>query len=156
MMTKYLWVLGISLLPIVELKGAIPVGLGLGIPLLTSFFIALFGSCLMGIIIVVFASSVLKYMRHSRIKVFNSVSNWAYRKVEKHRSKIDRFGYWGVFVFVAIPLPGTGVWTGALIAAVLGLRVNKAIPAVVFGNVIAGLAIMLLSYSVGTIISNVS
>lgn len=66
-------------------------------------------------------------------------------KVDKHKGKIEKYGYLGVFIFVAIPLPGTGVWTGSLIASVLGLKPAKAIPLVILGNCVAGFIMLMLS-----------
>ena len=142
-------VFGMAMLPIVELKGAIPFGvLSLNMPFWTAFWIAYAGSCLPVPFIIVFIERILKWMTGSSVKFFNKFSNWLYSKVEKHKGKIQKYGYLGVFIFVAIPLPGTGVWTGSLISAVLGLKPSKAIAVVVLGNVIAGLAMLLLSSAI--------
>ena len=75
----------------------------------------------------------------------DSFANWLMGKVDKHKGKIEKYGYLGVFIFVAIPLPGTGVWTGSLIASVLGLKPAKAIPLVILGNCVAGFIMLMLS-----------
>ena len=124
-----LWtVFGTSILPIIELKGAIPLGLGLGVPFWATYFIALLGSCLPAPFIVFFIEKIIRWMQESKVKLFNRFANWLMGKVDKHKGKIEKYGYLGVFIFVAIPLPGTGVWTGSLIASVLGLKPAKAIP----------------------------
>lgn len=143
--SSYWAVFGMSILPIVELKGAIPFGFALGIPFLTVYFIALLGSCLPAPFIIFFIERIIKWMQRSKVKFFNKFSNWLMGKVEKHRGGIDKYGYLGVFIFVAIPLPGTGVWTGSLIASVLNLKPAKAIPCVILGNVVAGFLMLLLS-----------
>lgn len=142
---SYWTVFGMSMLPIIELKGAIPVGLGLGIPFWTTYFIALLGSCLPAPFIIFFIERILKWMANSRVKFFRKTAGWILRKADKNKGKIEKYGYLGVFLFVAIPLPGTGVWTGSLIAAVLGLKPKKAIPLVIAGNAVAGILMLLLS-----------
>ena len=84
-------------------------------------------------------------MQGSKVKLFNRFANWLMGKVDKHKGKIEKYGYLGVFIFVAIPLPGTGVWTGSLIASVLGLKPAKAIPLVILGNCVAGFIMLMLS-----------
>ena len=144
--TAAFWtVFGTSILPIIELKGAIPLGLGLGVPFWTTYLIALIGSCLPAPFIVFFIEKVIRWMQRSKVKVFNRFANWLMGKVEKHKGKIEKYGYLGVFIFVAIPLPGTGVWTGSLIASVLGLKPAKAIPLIILGNVVAGFIMLMLS-----------
>lgn len=139
---------GLSIVPIIELKGAIPVGLGLGIPFWTVYLIALLGSCLPAPFIVIFIERIIRWMQRSKVKLFNRFSNWLMKKVDKHKGKIEKYGYLGVFLFVAIPIPGTGVWTGSLISALLGLEPKKAIPCVILGNVVAGFLIVFIFSSI--------
>lgn len=138
-------VFGTSMLPIWELKGAIPMGIGLGIPFWQAFLLALLGSSIPVPFIIFFIERVIGWMGRSKVKFFNKFANWLLAKVDKHRSTIDRYGYWGVFIFVAIPLPGTGVWTGSLLASLLDLQPKKAIPVVLVGNLVAGCIMVLLS-----------
>ncbi len=134
-----------SMLPIWELKGAIPMGIGLGIPAWEAYFLALLGSSIPVIFIIIFIERIIIWMSKSKVSLFNKVANWILKKVDKHKSKIDKYGYFAVFLFVAIPLPGTGVWTGSLLASMLSLSPKKAIPIIIIGNAIAGLIMMLLS-----------
>jgi uncharacterized membrane protein len=67
--------------------------------------------------------------------------------------KVQKYGAWGLFIFVAIPLPGTGVWTGSLIAALLDIRIKWALPAIFFGNMIAAIIIATVSYGLFSIFS---
>lgn len=144
--TAAFWtVFGTAILPIIELKGAIPLGLGLGVPFWTTYVIALLGSCLPAPFIIFFIEKIIRWMQRSKVSVFNRFANWLMGKVDKHKGKIEKYGYLGVFIFVAIPLPGTGVWTGSLIASVLGLKPAKAIPLVILGNVVAGFIMLMLS-----------
>lgn len=141
----YWMVFGTAMLPIWELKGAIPMGIAFGIPFWTVFFLALLGSTIPVPFIIFFIERVIEWMSRSKVKFFRSFANWLLGKVDKHRAKIDKYGYLGVFLFVAIPVPGTGVWTGSLIASVLGLKPGKAIITVIVGNVVAGFLMLLLS-----------
>ena len=67
-------------------------------------------------------------------------------KAHKHSDKVEKYGFWGLFILVAIPLPGTGGWTGALVAALMDLRMKKALPAIAFGIFVAGVIVGTLSY----------
>ena len=75
------------------------------------------------------------------------------RSINNHGNKIQKYGTWGLIFLVAIPLPGTGVWTGSLIASLLDIRFKWAFPAIIIGNIIAAILIMLLSSGVATVIS---
>ncbi len=143
--STYWAVFGMAILPILELKFAIPMGAAMGLPFWTAFILAYLGSCLPCPFIVFFIEKFIKYLSHSKVKVFNKFANWLLGKVEKHKGKIEKYGYLGIFIFVAIPLPGTGVWTGSLLAAMLGLKPKKAIPIILLGNLIAGLAMVALT-----------
>ena len=141
-----LWtVFGTSILPIIELKGAIPLGLGLGVPFWATYFIALLGSCLPAPFIVFFIEKIIRWMQGSKVKLFNRFANWLMGKVDKHKGKIEKYGYLGVFFLVGIPLPGTGGWAGSLIAGVLGLKPAKALPRGILGNCVAGFIMLMLS-----------
>lgn len=120
-------------------------GIAMGIPFWTTYWLALAGSCLPVPFIIFFIERVIRWMSASRVRFFRRFASWLLGKVQKHRSTIDRYGYLGVLIFVAIPLPGTGVWTGSLLASLLDLRPRLAIPLVLLGNVIAGCLMLLLS-----------
>ncbi|MEG0257812.1 MAG: small multi-drug export protein [Christensenella sp.] len=134
-----------SMLPIWELKGAILTGAAAGISTWTLYFIALLGSCIPVFFIVFFIEKIISWMSKSKVKFFNKFANWLLGKVEKHKGGIEKYGYLGVFIFVAIPLPGTGVWTGSLLASMLNLKPLKAIPVIILGNAVAGLLMLLFS-----------
>ena len=93
-----LWtVFGTSILPIIELKGAIPLGLGLGVPFWATYFIALLGSCLPAPFIVFFIEKIIRWMQGSKVKLFNRFANWLMGKVDKHKGKIEKYGYRRVY-----------------------------------------------------------
>lgn len=140
----------VSMLPIVELRGTIPVGLAMGIDLWQTFFLAYLGSCLPGPFIILFIRDIFKWLRN-----FDGWRVWIDRLEEKTMARGDRtrqFGLIGLFLFVAIPLPGTGVWTGSLLSVLLGFRFLHSVIAVSVGNFVAGLLILGLSYGVFNVI----
>lgn len=133
-------------LPIIEVRGAIPVGISLGLTPIHSFFLSLIGSIIPVPFILFTIRPIFNYLR--KTKTFKKlVYNLTNRSMAKSGS-IQKYGVWGLLVFVAIPLPGTGVWSGSLIAALLDMRFKWAFPAIFVGNVIAGILIMALSHGV--------
>ena len=80
------------------------------------------------------------------IKNFNNIANWLDKKVQKHKSSIEKYGFWGLVLFVGIPLPGTGAWTGCLIASVLEMDKKKSLLASLVGVALASIIMMLISF----------
>lgn len=128
----------ISMVPLIELRGAVPVGIGLGLDWQTTLIVAIIGNCLPIPIILLFVKAVLKWMRGCKIKLFSKISNGMFDKAEKNRSKIEKYAAWGLFLFVAIPLPGTGAWTGALVASIFDMNKWKAMLSIFAGVITAG------------------
>lgn len=147
-MLKWLSVVGMAMLPLVELKGAIPYGMALGIEAWTCFYLALIGSCLPAPFIMWLFHPVVKFAHKREIKWLCKIMDYAQNKGEKKMDQVTKYQNWqlfGLFVFVAIPLPTTGVWTGSVIATLLQLPMKKAVPTVMVGNVVAGLLVFLVS-----------
>lgn len=142
-----------SLIPIIELRGAIPLGTALGLPWWQNFFLSVVGNMLPVPIILLFVKKVLASMAGCKIKFFNKVANYIYAKAEKNRSKIEKYSFWGVALFVAIPLPATGAWTGSLVAAIIDMKFWKAVLSALVGVIIAGIIMSLVSYGVLAIFS---
>ena len=134
----------ISLMPILELRGGLIAAALLDLNPITSYVISIIGNVLPVPIILWFINSVLKWMHGS--KYFNGIAKWLDDKVHKHKSQIEKYGFWGLVFFVGVPLPGTGAWTGSLIAAVLGMDRKKAFLAVLLGILIASVIMMLVSF----------
>ena len=130
-----------SMLPIIECRGAVPLGWGLGLPWWQTALFSIAGNLLPVPFILLFIRAILKWMRESRVKFFSGIAAWLDRKIEKHKGTIEKYSYWGLVLFVASPLPGTGAWTGTLIASVLGLEPKKSFLAAVLG-VLGATAIM--------------
>ena len=147
-LVKYLIVFFVSMVPLIELRGAVPIGTGLGLPWHFTLMVAIIGNCLPIPFILIFVKKVLTWMRGCRIKLFSKVSNFMFEKAEKNRGKIDKYATWGLFLFVAIPLPGTGAWTGALVASLFDMDKKKASLSIFSGVVTAGIIMTLISQGV--------
>ena len=136
---KYLIVFLVSMVPLIELRGAVPIGTGMGLPWEWTLIVSIIGNCLPIPIILIFVKKVLTWMRTCKIKLFSKVSNFMFEKAEKNRTKIEKYATWGLFLFVAIPLPGTGAWTGALVASLFDMDKKKASISIFSGVIAAGL-----------------
>ena len=141
-----------AMLPIIECRGAIPLGCGLGLVWWQNFLLAMAGNLLPVPFILLFIRAILKWMGNCRVKFLRAFAGWLNRKVEKHKGKIEKYSYLGVVLFVAIPIPGTGAWTGSLIAAVLGLDWKKSALAAIVGVLISCTIMSIFSYGLKAII----
>lgn len=137
-----------SMIPIIELRGAIPLGAALGLPWWQSYLLAVVGNMLPVPIILLFVKAVLDFMLRCRVKLFNKVAAWVYAKAEKNRARIEKYSFWGVALFVGIPLPMTGAWTGSLVAAFINMRFWRAFFSALIGVLAAGVIMTLISYGV--------
>lgn len=152
-MKNLLYIFFISMVPLIELRGAVPVGTGLGIHWLLNLVVCIIGNCVPIPFILLFIKAILKWMRGCSISLFSKIAVWLYNKAEKHRPEIEKYAAWGLFVFVAIPLPGTGAWSGALVASVFDMNKTKACISIFGGVVAAGLIMTVGSQLVAAIIS---
>lgn len=137
-------------LPVVELRGAIPVGMSLGLSPVHAAVLAFIGSMIPVPFILFTIRPVFNYLK--KTKTFRRLVDRITDKSLNKSGRIQKYGVWGLLLFVAIPLPGTGVWSGSLAAALLDLRFKWAFPAIFVGNLIAGILIMLLSNGVVSVI----
>ena len=142
----------ISMCPILELRGGLIAASLFKMNPLLSYIICIIGNIIPIPFILWLMKKVLDKMRKSKIKVFNKFALWLDKKVEKNKAKIEKYGYWGLILFVGIPLPGTGAWTGCLIASVLEMDKKKSLIAAILGVFMASIIMMILSFGV---ISNV-
>lgn len=142
-----------SMIPIIELRGAIPLGAALGLPWWQNFIICFLGNLLPVPFILLLINRVIRWFSRSRVKFLNKFANWLLQKAEKNRDKIEKYGFWGVAIFVGIPLPMTGAWTGSLAAAVIDLKFWKALLSAVIGVIMAGVIMSLISYGVIAVIA---
>ncbi|OHD75293.1 MAG: ligand-binding protein SH3 [Spirochaetes bacterium RBG_13_68_11] len=139
------WAVLLSLLPIAELRGSIPFSLANGMPVAAAFALCVVTNMLVGPIAWLFLSTLHRVLSRWRpyATLFERIVERARRKVH---AAVVRWGYWGLAIFVAIPLPFTGAWTGALGAWVLGMEVRKSLLAVAVGVLIAGVVVTLVAY----------
>ena len=134
----------ISLMPILELRGGLLAAALLGLDPIKSYIICMIGNIIPVPFILWFINKILEWMRKS--KHFSKIAKWLDKKVEKHKGQIEKFGYLGIVLFVGIPLPGTGAWTGSLIASVLEMDKKKTFISVLIGVFMASVIMMIFSY----------
>ena len=150
MIGKYLWVFLISMVPIIELRGAIPVAVGMGLPLIPSYIICIIGNMLPVPFIYFFARKVLIW--GSDKPVIGKFFTFCLEKGEKGGKKLQAKAGRGLFValllFVGLPLPGTGAWTGTLAASLLDMDFKSSVVAVMCGVLLAGVIMALISNGV--------
>lgn len=153
MFWKILIVFVISMIPLIELRGAIPVAVGmeLGLPEWLVLIVAIIGNMLPVPIIYLFARKVLNWGTTVKWKPFKKFCNFCLKKGEKAGDKLLKKAksgvYFALFLFVAIPIPGTGAWTGTLAASILNLDFKKTVIAILAGVLSAGL--IMLAFSLG-------
>ena len=136
----------ISMVPVLELRGAIPVGVAGGLTPLAAMCIAMVGNLVPIPFLILFTRRVFNWLKtKGRLRVL--VEKLEARAAEKSQVVL-KYASVGLCILVAIPLPGTGAWTGALVAAVLNLRLKKAMPAIIIGVLIAGFIVTCLTYGV--------
>lgn len=140
----YFWVFFISMLPIIELRGAVPIGVGMGLPFISTYLVAALGNMIPVPFILLLVKPVLQFM--AKFKIFTKLVNFVLEKGQKAGASFGNAKYWALYTFVAIPLPGTGAWTGSLAAALLDLDKGKSFIAVMGGVLTAGIIMGIASY----------
>ena len=149
---KYLAVLIVSMLPVVELRGAIPFGISLGMDWKTVYFISVIGNIVPIPFIILFFRPIIEYFE--KTKLFGKLAAKLKNRTAKKIKNANKFKMLSLFLFVAVPLPGTGAWTGAAIAALRNLRIKDSVPAILAGVMVAGVLMIGLSYGFGELISH--
>ena len=144
---KLLMTFLVSMVPIIELRGAIPIATAHGLDWRVAIPVAVLGNLVPIPFIIIFIKRIFAWIRLKMPKLNRFVDKLENRAKEKAKSDILEKGvFWGLFIFVAIPLPGTGAWTGALIAAMLDMRMKRAFPAIALGVITAGIIVAFVSY----------
>lgn len=143
---KELIVFLISMMPVLELRGGLIAASLLQLPPWKSYIICIIGNLIPIPFILWLIKSLLRRMEVSRISFFKIFAGWIHRKVQKNKKNIETYGFWGLVFFVGIPLPGTGAWTGSLIAAVLDMNRKETFLAVLIGVFMASIIMMLISF----------
>lgn len=141
----------ISMLPIIELRGGIPYGVGFGLDPWIAYIVAVLGNLLPVPFILLFMDIVFKILKKMG-GIFEKFALWLEKKAYSNQEKIEKYKAFGLMIFVAIPLPGTGAWTGALAASVLGISKKKAIISIFAGVLLAGFIMTAVSYGFKSIL----
>lgn len=142
----------VSLLPVVELRGAIPIGVSMGLGHWQSMLVSIIGNMVPVPFIIIFIRRIFAWLRAKSAGLERLVSSIEQR-AEGKWDKVHRYQILGLVILVAIPLPGTGAWTGALIAALMDMRLKYAVPAIFLGVIIAGFLVTWLTYGLTAVFS---
>ena len=140
-----------AMVPVVELRGAIPYGVLAGLSVPAAFILAFFGNLAPIPFLVLFTRKVFEWLR-SKSEGLNRFVSRLEQKAEQKKDVVLRYEFWGLVLLVAIPLPGTGAWTGALVAAMMDMRLKRAMPAIALGVLIAGIIVTSVTYGAGALI----
>ena len=141
----------ISMVPVLELRGAIPAGVAAGLSVKEALVVSIIGNLLPVPIIILFVRKVFDWRRKKSERLNLLVCRFE-EKAKKQSVMIDKYEWFGLVLLVAVPLPGTGAWTGALVAAMLNMRLKRALPAVFIGVVIAGIVVSYITYGASMLI----
>ena len=141
----------VSMVPVIELRGAIPIGVARGLPFWAAVLVSIIGNLVPVPFIIIFIKKIFAFMREKMPKL-NGLVTRLENKANSKSETVQKYAFWGLFIFVAIPLPGTGAWTGALIAAMLEMPFKKAFPSIMLGVLSAGAIVTFITYIVPLIV----
>ena len=142
----------VSMMPVVELRGAIPFGVTLGLDWLSVYLVSVIGNIIPTPFIIMFFRPVIHYLGNT--KLFGKIAGKIINRTKSKAKDMSKYKMFGLFMFVAIPLPGTGAWTGSCIAALLNMRLKHALPSIISGVVVSGILMMGISYGFGELFSH--
>lgn len=142
-----LYVFGLAMVPVFELRGAIPVGVAAGLPFWSVFITAILGNLLPVPFLILFTRRVFEWLRKKSAFLERLVSRLE-KKAAAKEDLLKKYELLGLCILVAIPLPGTGAWTGSLVAAVFDIRLKHAFPAIALGVLIAAVIVSVVTYGV--------
>ena len=138
----------ISLMPVLELRGGLLAAALLKVNPVVGYIVSIIGNIIPVPFILLFINKILDWMEKSKINFFHKVASWIRNKANKNKGKIEKYGYIGLILFVGIPLPGTGAWTGCLVASLLNLDRKKSFFCTFAGIIIASIIMMIISYGI--------
>lgn len=150
MITAILLTLLIAMVPVIELRGALPFGVGMGLSPVISAIISAFGNLIPIPFLLLFVPKLFNWLRNK--KLTKKFISWLEAKAEKNHRTIEKYGYLGLIILVAIPLPGTGAWTGALVASCFKMDFKKSLFAIIAGVLIAAFIVFAITYGVTQLI----
>lgn len=136
----------ISMIPILELRGGLLAASPalLNVPILRAIPLCIIGNLLPIPFILLLIEKILDIME--QLPFLDRIAIWVREKADKHKGQVETYGFWGLVLFVGIPLPGTGAWTGSLVASLLHMKIRKSFPAILLGIILATIIMSLLSY----------
>ena len=141
----------ISMTPVLELRGAIPAAVLAGVDIRMALPIAIIGNLVPVPFVIVFIRKIFKWMQAKSSRL-GAVVKYFEEKAESKKAQVLRYEFWGLMILVAVPLPGTGAWTGALVAAMLDMQLKRAMPAITVGVIVAGLIVTIATYGISALI----
>lgn len=150
MITSIILTLLIAMVPVIELRGAIPFGVARGLAPLLSAGLAIIGNLLPIPFLLLLVPKIFDFLRDK--KYTKKMIAWLEDKANKNHTKVDKYGWLGLIILVAIPLPGTGAWTGALVASCFKMKFKPSMLAIITGVLIAGAIVLAITYGVTALI----
>ncbi len=141
----------ISMVPVLELRAGIPAGVIAGLSIKTAVIAAVIGNLIPIPFIIVFIRRIFSWMK-AKSEWLAGIAAKMEAKADKNKEKVLKYEFWGLMLFVAIPLPGTGAWTGALIAAMLDMQLKRAMPAIAAGVLIAAIIVSVATYGITALV----
>ena len=147
---KILMTFLISMVPVIELRGAIPIAVANGLNYWVAVAVSIIGNLVPVPFIILFIRKIFELMRKIS-KKFDGIVTKLEQRAEKKSDVVRKYAFWGLFILVAIPLPGTGAWTGALVAAMLDMRLKRAFPAIALGVLAAAAIVTFVTYGADVI-----
>lgn len=139
-----IYVMILAAVPFIELRGAIPLGIALDLDPLSVYLLSVIGSTIPAPFLILFFRRILEWMEQKHL--FPWLSNFLHRYIHKKSKKLKALSLFGIFLFVAIPLPSTGVYSASALTSLLNVRLKYAFPAILLGNLCAGLIVMILTH----------
>lgn len=136
----------VSMLPIVELRGAIPLGAAMDMGFWETFIISVVGNVLPVPFLILLTRPIFAWLKTT--KLFSGITHKIEKKVTKKADSVMKNAAFGLFLFVAVPFPGTGAWTGAMIASLFNMRFKYALPSIIFGVITAGIIMAVASFGI--------
>lgn len=135
-----------AMLPVIEIRGAIPIGIAQGLDPWLAYAIGVIGNMIPIPFLVLLTRHIIDWLKKHNILV--RFTSWLERKGREKSKQVIAYSFWGLLLLVAIPLPGTGAWTGALVASLLDMRLKNCLPAITLGVLIAGGIVMAVTFGV--------
>ena len=140
---EYIKLFFLSMVPVVELRGTIPLGIAMKLNPVYTYMVCVIGSSIISVPVVLMFRQVIDYLRHR--KYFNKVIRWIDKKIEGRAKKLKAASILGLIVFVGVPLPTTGSWSGSALASIFKMRVVESLLGIFIGNAIAGAVMLTVS-----------